>query len=173
MLKLVVFDADKTLWDHHNISDFEEPLKLVGTDSVEDSKGNKLTLFPYVREALKEIKSMNLLLGLATWNIPQKTERVLKLLNLWDVFDFIASNDYPYKFLGLTEIIVKARERGYRIRPEEIAFFDDRRVHFGNVWLYLGRVNCFEMWTDVKSFKEVVEVVKSLMNEGPRNTFKP
>jgi Predicted phosphatase len=27
MLKLVVFDADKTLWDHHNISDFEEPLE--------------------------------------------------------------------------------------------------------------------------------------------------
>ncbi|MEM3350499.1 MAG: magnesium-dependent phosphatase-1, partial [Saccharolobus sp.] len=25
MIKAVVFDADKTLWDHHNISEFEEP----------------------------------------------------------------------------------------------------------------------------------------------------
>ncbi len=27
MIKVVVFDADKTLWDHYNISEFVEPLK--------------------------------------------------------------------------------------------------------------------------------------------------
>ncbi|MGC9105955.1 MAG: magnesium-dependent phosphatase-1 [Thermoprotei archaeon] len=166
MIKAVVFDADKTLWDHHNISAFVEPLRLVGTDSVEDSAGNKLTLFPYVRETLKEIKNMGLLLGLATWNVPDKTEKVLKLLGLWDYFDIIVSKDFPYKFLHLTELILIARDRGIKIKPEEIAFFDDRRVHFGNVWLYLGDVKCYEMWKDVKSFQEVLAIVKSLAKEG-------
>ncbi len=162
MIKAVVFDADKTLWDHHNISIFKEPLTLVNRDSVVDSDGNKLTLFPYVREALKGIKDMGLILGMATWNFPEKTERVLKLLGLWDLFDVVISRDYPYKFLHLSEFILRLRDMGITIRPEEIAFFDDRRAHFGNVWLYLGGVKCFEMWKDVKSFEEVLELVRKL-----------
>lgn len=162
MIKAVVFDADKTLWDHHNISIFKEPLTLVDRDSIADAEGNKLTLFPFVREALKGIKDMGLTLGLATWNYPEKAERVLKLLGLWDLFDVVISRDYPFKFLYLSEFVLRVRDLGVHIRPEEIAFFDDRRAHFGNIWLYLGKVRCFEMWKDVKSFQEVLEVVRKL-----------
>ncbi|MFP3189416.1 MAG: magnesium-dependent phosphatase-1, partial [Sulfolobaceae archaeon] len=46
MIKVVVLDADKTLWDHPNISDLKPPLKLVNENSLEDSSGSKVTLFP-------------------------------------------------------------------------------------------------------------------------------
>ncbi|MEM3292941.1 MAG: magnesium-dependent phosphatase-1, partial [Metallosphaera sp.] len=36
MIKLVIFDADKTVWDHYNISEFEAPLKLVDENVLQD-----------------------------------------------------------------------------------------------------------------------------------------
>jgi len=161
MIKVVVFDADKTLWDHHNISIFKKPYKLLSENSIEDFSGNKLTLFPEVRETLKEIKNMGLITALATWNLPEKTDEILTLLKLKDYFDIIVSRDYPFKFLFISEIINRTREKGVLVKPEEIMFVDDRRVHFGNVWLYLGNVKCLEMWGDIHSHKQILEKIKS------------
>ncbi|BFH74473.1 magnesium-dependent phosphatase-1 [Sulfurisphaera javensis] len=161
MIKIVVFDADKTLWDHYNISIFKKPYKLINENSIEDSEGNKLTLFPEVRETLKNIKDMGLLLGLATWNLPEKTDEILSLLGLKEYFDIIVSKDFPFKFIFLIEIINKIREKGISIKPDEIMFIDDRRVHFGNTWLYLGNVKCVEIWSDIFHHKQILEKIKS------------
>lgn len=161
MIKVVVFDADKTLWDHHNISIFKKPYKLVNENSVEDSSGNKLTLFPDVRDTLKKIKDMGIITALATWNLPEKTEEILTLLNLKEYFDIIVSRDFPFKFLYISEIINRVKEMDITIRPDEIIFVDDRRVHFGNVWLYLGDIKCLEMWNDIHSHKQILEKIKS------------
>ena len=160
MIKLVVFDADKTLWDHHNVSIFRKPYKLLDEDSIEDSAGNRLKLFPEVREILKEIKNMGLIIALATWNLPEKIDEILTLLNLKEYFDIIISRDYPFKFLFLIEIINRMKEKGILLNPEEIVFINDRRDHFGNIWLYLGNVKCLEMWKDIHNHKEILEKIK-------------
>mgnify|MGYP001772497648 CR=1 FL=1 len=162
MIKLVVFDADKTLWDHYNVSIFKKPYKLLNQNSIEDSTGNKLTLFPEVRNTLKEIKNMGLTIALATWNLPDKIDEILALLNLKEYFDIIVSRDHPYKFLLLAEIINRAKEKGILVKPEEIMLIDDRKAHFGNIWLYLGNVKCLEMWGDIHNYKDILEKIKSL-----------
>lgn len=158
--KLVIFDADKTLWDHHNISEFEEPIKIVSEDEIEDCKGRKLKVFPEVRETLKELKDRGIILALATWNLPEKTEKILKILRLDNFFDVVVSKDFPYKFIMLSEIFVKIKERGISVKPEEIIFVDDKRIHFGNVWLYLGNIKCVEMWKDIKTHREILNLIK-------------
>lgn len=159
-VKLVIFDADKTLWDHHNISEFEEPIKAINENEIEDSKGRRLKVFPEVRETLKELKDKGILLGLATWNIPEKTDKVLKTLKLDNFFDIIISKDFPYKFIMISEIFIKLKNKGITVRPEETIFVDDRRLHFGNVWLYLGNIKCIEMWKDIKNHKEILKLVE-------------
>ncbi|NON62588.1 magnesium-dependent phosphatase-1 [Acidianus sp. RZ1] len=160
MIKTVIFDADKTLWDHYNISEFEEPLKVINETQVEDSNGNKLTLFPSVKETLKELKKRGIIVGMATWNFPHKTTAVLKALELEKYFDIIISRDYPFKFIMITEILNNLRyEKNISIKPEEVLFVDDRRIHFGNVWLYLGNVKCVEMWKDIHDHKEIFSFI--------------
>ncbi len=56
MIKLVIFDADKTLWDHYNISEFEEPFSVIDGNVLRDSKGRTLKVFPNVRRTLDELK---------------------------------------------------------------------------------------------------------------------
>ncbi|GAA5418926.1 hypothetical protein Stok01_00882 [Sulfurisphaera tokodaii] len=161
MIKIVVFDADKTLWDHYNISIFKKPYKLINENSIEDSEGNRLTLFPEVRDTLKSLKDMGLFIGLATWNLPEKTYEILDLLKIREYFDIITSKDYPFKFIFIAEIIDKMREKGIYLKPDEIMFIDDRRVHFGNTWLYLGNIKCLEMWSDIIHHKQILEKIKS------------
>ncbi len=166
MIKLVVFDADKTLWDHHNISLFEEPLKIINQNSIEDSKGNKLTLFPSVRETLQKLKEMGLYLALVTWNFPEKTQLVLKALKLDHFFDLVVSHDYPFKFLYISEIISRFHEKGINLKPVEFVFIDDRKINFGNTWLYIGNVVCLEMWGDINDHRQIVEKIKTIYNSN-------
>jgi len=159
-IKVVIFDADKTLWDHYNISEFEEPIKIINRDEIEDIKGRKLKVFPEVRSTLEELKRNNLILGMATWNYPEKTERMLGILNLRRYFDVIVSRDFPFKFIMISEIINELKNRGISVKPENIMFIDDRRVHFGNVWLYLGKVKCVEMWKDISCHSQILKLLE-------------
>ncbi|WP_338600592.1 magnesium-dependent phosphatase-1 [Sulfolobus tengchongensis] len=166
MIKAVVFDADKTLWDHHNISEFEEPLKIVDANTLEDSKGRALHLFPEVRETLRELKNRGYILGLATWNYEEKAIKVLSALDLMQYFHVIVAKPFPYKFLMLSYIMIEIRNRmNVRIKPDEILFLDDRRGHFGNIWLYLGNVKCLEMWKDVTRYVEIFDIIKGVDSE--------
>lgn len=159
MVKAVVFDADKTLWDHHNISDFSPPL-TVKDDTVTDNEGRKLTLFEGVRETLAELKSLGLILGVATWNNEQKTQMVFSALGLTEYFDLIISSELPFKYVMISKFIAGMSARRIYISPEDIMFIDDRKGHFGNIWMYVGRVKCVEMWNEVRSYKEILNLVK-------------
>ena len=165
MIKVVVFDADKTLWDHHNVLEFEEPLKLVDANTIEDSKGRVLHLYPEVREVLKELKNKGLILGLATWNTEEKIIKILNMLDLIQYFDIIVARTYPYKFLMLSDIIIEIHKRNIHVKPNEILFLDDRRGHFGNVWLYLGNVKCLEMWKDITRYRDIFNILNDATNE--------
>ncbi len=93
---------------------------------------------------------------MATWNFPHKTEKVLRALDLDHYFDVIVSRDFPFKFIMISEIMRKLRESGTSLKSEEVMFVDDRRAHFGNVWLYLGKIKCLEMWKDVNDHLEIL-----------------
>ncbi|MEM3947648.1 MAG: magnesium-dependent phosphatase-1, partial [Metallosphaera sp.] len=141
---------------HYNISEFEAPLKLVDENVLQDSLGRTLKLFPNVRKTLEKLKERGVKIGMATWNFPEKTKAVLETLGLDKYFDVVISRDFPFKFIMISEIIKRLREQGMSVKPEEILFVDDRRAHFGNVWLYLGNINCLEMWKDVNDHMELI-----------------
>jgi len=163
VIKLVIFDADKTLWDHHNISEFEGEVRKIEKDIIVDAKGNKLKLAEGVRETLEFLKKMKVIIGMATWNYEDKLIKILELLEIKAYFDIIISKPFPYKFIMIKEIIRILTEKGINVKPEEIIFIDDRRQHFGYVWFYDGNIKCIEMWKDVKSFSELLELLKNFI----------
>ncbi|MEX2705806.1 MAG: hypothetical protein Q6352_011160 [Candidatus Freyrarchaeum guaymaensis] len=63
--KLVVFDADDTLWNvsKRYASLLKPPLKPTGTDTLRDSEGSTVRLLPGVRKVLKELKERGILIS--------------------------------------------------------------------------------------------------------------
>ena len=41
MIRLIVLDADGTIWDHHNVTELRGPFKLVSKDVAEGHKRSK------------------------------------------------------------------------------------------------------------------------------------
>ncbi|BBD73999.1 magnesium-dependent phosphatase-1 [Sulfodiicoccus acidiphilus] len=161
VIKAVVYDADKTLWNHHNISELVEPMSVSG-DVLVDGRGDRVVVFPGVRDTLKTLRETGIMLGLATWNYESATKRVLSLLDLR--FDVVVSKDYPYKFMMLMEFLIRASQLGMRIKPDEVLYVDDRRDHFGYIWFHIGKVKCLEMWKDVKEHREILKMIENEPN---------
>jgi magnesium-dependent phosphatase-1 len=164
MVKLIVYDVDKTIWDHYNVSEFEPPFKKEN-NSIYDSKGRKLTLFPGVRETLIEVSKYNVFLGLATWNNEKPLYEILDMLGILRFFKYVVARPYPYKSYMLLEIIKELRKAGNNLKPEEIVYIDDRRIHFGKIWLELGPVKCIEMWKDFKDHFALKEFLVNLISK--------
>ena len=53
VIKLVVFDADMTLWTHPDISSLVLPFKLVSRDVLTDANGKTCQLFDGMHELLE------------------------------------------------------------------------------------------------------------------------
>nr|MDO8077513.1 magnesium-dependent phosphatase-1 [Candidatus Freyarchaeota archaeon] len=84
--KLVVFDADDTLWNvsKRYASFLKPPLKPTGTDTLRDSEGSTVRLLPGVRKVLKELKERVILISIASLNSPEPN-MVLECLKLFQL----------------------------------------------------------------------------------------
>ena len=69
MVKIVVFDLDSTLWDHIDVSSMKPPFKLLDDNTIIDSIGDKLRLYPCVRKILEKLKNRRYKLSIASWNV--------------------------------------------------------------------------------------------------------
>lgn len=45
-IRLVIFDCDRTLWEHHDVAETTPPFRRVDQDSLEDARGERVRLFP-------------------------------------------------------------------------------------------------------------------------------
>ena len=108
-IQLIVFDLDKTLWDHEDASTLEPPYKRIGEDSIVDSHGRTLSLYPNVRNILKELKSRGLLLAIASWNL-ERVGEILRILDIAKYFDVICIEPHPDKAKMLRKILMELRK---------------------------------------------------------------
>jgi magnesium-dependent phosphatase-1 len=65
-IRLVIFDADKTLWTHSDISRLVLPFRLVSRDVITDANGESFQLFDGVRELLEGLESKRVLITMAS-----------------------------------------------------------------------------------------------------------
>jgi len=105
--KVVIFDLDGTIWDHEDISTLSSPFRVISEEIIEDSKGTQVKIYPYVRDTLRELKSLGLILAIASWNKENIALEALKAFNLIDFFDYYCIEYHPMKEKMIKKILEK------------------------------------------------------------------
>jgi len=134
MIKLVIFDADDTLWAAYGIwaSLLVPPLKKINEDEIRDFEGKTIKLFEGVRQLLKTLKDRGILISLVSLN-DQEPNRVAECLELFElshyfVYPQVNWNDKGQNIKKILELLQK--NDGKTIQFNEVLFIDD---HFSNI----------------------------------------
>nr|MDO8077407.1 magnesium-dependent phosphatase-1 [Candidatus Freyarchaeota archaeon] len=133
MIKLVIFDADETLWASYGywVSLLTPPLRRVD-DEIVDSEGKRITLFRGVRQLLETLRERGILISLVSLN-DSEPNRVLECLELFGLRDYIV---YPQVNWGdkgenIRRVLSLLKEKdGINIDCSEVLFVDD---HISNI----------------------------------------
>jgi magnesium-dependent phosphatase-1 len=161
-IKLVVFDADKTLWSHHNVSSLSLPFRLVNCDTLADANGETFWLFQGIRELLEELRTKHIIMTIASWNKPEPVKEALRLFEINPFFMIVKAEFHPDKHHMIESTISELAEKGTKIRPNEILYIDDRTIHLENVRKMLGPIHFIQMWVDVKKPRDICEFLEKL-----------
>ena len=156
VIRLVVFDADRTLWDHSDISSLTLPFKKVDKNSLIDANEVSLNLFNGIRELLKELRKRGIIIALATWNKPEQIFEAIHLLEIEEFFKIIKAEFYPNKHLLIKKILSKLLKEGIQIKPSEVLYIDDQKRHLKDIHDTIGKVAFIQMWKDVKAPSEIL-----------------
>ena len=165
LIKLVVMDADGTIWNHHSVSELVSPFRLISRDIAEDRYGEKVVLKERLREFLEFAKHKRILVSLASWNEP---ENVFELLSIFKIFDYLVypmAEPHPNKHSMIKKILTNLEMSGKRIYPEEVLYIDDRDIHLIDVRENIGEVNFLKFGYDVKSWQDVINKLNRLIDD--------
>ena len=162
MIKLIIFDADETLWtmDRGFASLLTPPLKRTGLDMLVDADGKELRLFNGVRDLLNILREKGILLSIASSNHydPNMVEECLRTLEL-DFFIYPQVN-YRDKGENVRNLLNLLKEKLWEaINFEEIIFVDDSRAHIFNVKNLCPGINVLHVGSDISDVTEIMKYI--------------
>ena len=167
-IKLIIFDADKTLWDHPDISLTNLPFQRIDEDTLVDKIGSEVHLYRWVREMLQRLKEQGIIISLASWNTPESCLEALQKLDLVRYFRHPKVEPHPEKHRMIKELLEDLRGEGVKIEPSEILYVDDKSRHLDDVRKQVGEIRFLQMWVDVKDHTEILEYVRSCQGNTAR-----
>ncbi len=159
-IKLVVLDLDGVIWDHLNASELQLPLKKINANTLEDVKGEKISINPGIRYLLEKLKEKGIIISVASWNDPKPVFEALKLFGITEYFKHPQIMDQPNKGEMIKSILEKLREENITVKPEETLYIDDRLVHLEEVKKIVPGVHFLQIWVDVKDMDEILEFIE-------------
>ncbi|WXG41560.1 MAG: magnesium-dependent phosphatase-1 [Candidatus Freyarchaeum deiterrae] len=129
MIKLVIFDADETLWTTYGYwaSLLVPPLEKVNDSEIRDSEGKRLTLFDGVRQLLETLNDRGILISLVSIN-DHEPNRVAECLELFELDRFFVypQVDWGDKGQNIKKVLNLLRENdGKILKYDEVLFVDD------------------------------------------------
>ncbi len=126
---LVVFDLDFTLWDAGGTwCDHTNPPYKRVNNHIEDAYGAKITLYPDVRDILKELQQKNIPLALASrTGAPDWAQELLNLFEIDHFFDF--KEIYPSSKIAHFNQLKTSSKTSFN----QMIFFDDEMRNIQDV----------------------------------------
>jgi len=155
-IKLVVFDADKTLWSHPNASSLTLPFKLVNENVISDANGETFHLFDGTREMLGKLQKRKIIITVASWNKPEPVNDALRLFGIDKFFKIVKAEFHPNKHLMIEDTLLELSEEGIKLEPDEILYVDDRTIHLEQVRSRIGAIHFIQMGVDVEKPSEIL-----------------
>jgi magnesium-dependent phosphatase-1 len=171
-IRLVIFDANMTLWNHPDVSSLTLPFKKVDKNSLIDAKGEALRLFDGIIDLLKGLKERGLIISLVTWNKPEHVDEAIHLLEIDKLFNFVEVEFTPNKHLLIARILARLSKKGVQLEPHEILYVDDQTRHLKDIYDKVGRVIYLQMWEDVKEPSEILTYIDYVHKMACREGFK-
>jgi magnesium-dependent phosphatase-1 len=156
-MKLFILDCDRTLWDGVS-SHLVGALRRSGEDSIVDTLGRRIRLYPTVRETLKRLSDQGDLLSFVSWNARGgNLLLVLKLFGLLPLFQYGSVSLRHSKVRMVSRILQKTRNDGFDQDFLQVYFIDDarralRRVSARYPWITVipaKGLKTFELLTSV------------------------
>ncbi|MDQ7850564.1 MAG: magnesium-dependent phosphatase-1 [Armatimonadota bacterium] len=158
-VKLVIFDLDRTLWDHANVSALVLPVHRVDEETVEDAAGTRVRLHPGARQVLEELHRRGVVLSIASWNQPEPVFAVLEALGLREYFLLPRVEPHPYKERTIPELLSDLSARGLALHPREVLYVDDRALHLRRVRAALPEIHTLQPGVEITALAEVLAFV--------------
>lgn len=159
VIRLVVFDADKTLWSHRNVSSLVLPLKPINQNVISDAEGETFHLFNGIRKLLIELKKKKVIITLASWNKPEPVKEALRLFEIDKFFKYVKAEFHPKKYLLIRDILSELSKEDIKVNLDEILYIDDRTLHLEQITRRIGRPHFLQMWVDVKTPNDILKYV--------------
>lgn len=160
MIRLIVLDADRTIWDHHNVTELRGPFKLVSREVAEDANGVKVKLNYKLVDFLEFVSKKGILVSLASWNEPKNVFELLSLFGIDKYFVFPMAEPHPNKYIMIQKIVSKLKQEGVYISPDEILYIDDRDIHLNEIREKVGNVKFLRFGTDIKNWQEAIDKIE-------------
>ncbi|MDQ7820907.1 MAG: magnesium-dependent phosphatase-1 [Armatimonadota bacterium] len=155
-VRLVIFDCDRTLWDHPNVTALRLPVRRVDDLTVEDADGVRVRLRPGAREVLEGLRARGILVSVASWNRPEPVQAIFEALELSHYFTRPKVEHHPYKEQTIGRLLDELAADGLALRPEEVLFVDDRMMHLDRVRRALGPVRTALAGVEVTDLRDVL-----------------
>ena len=144
-IKLVVFDADKTLWTHSDISSLILPFKLVSSNILTDANGETFQLFDGTRELLEGLNNRGVIVAIASWNKPEPVKEALRLFAIDQFLEIVRAEFHPDKYLMIESIISELARMEIELNAHEILYVDDQTLHLERIRKKIGLMHFIQM----------------------------
>ena len=155
-IRLVIFDCDRTLWHHEDVSSLDLPFHKVDDETVADARGIPVRLFSGVRDVLEALGRSGVVCSVASGNHPEPVLAVLDLLDLRRFFTHPKVEFHPHKDRMVRALLAELRDEGVDVHPEEILFVDDRARNLDAVRAAIGPIETMQPGVDFTDFREVL-----------------
>ncbi len=155
-VRLVILDCDRTLWDHHNVTELHPPFARLDAATVTDANGVAVRLLPGATALLEALRGRGILISIVSWNEPAPVFAILDLLGLRDYFVRPKVEFHPYKERMVVELLAELSADGVPLRADEILYVDDRALHLRRVRRAVGPVQVLRAGVDIRNLREVL-----------------
>lgn len=166
LIRLVVFDADDTLWDRSDISALNPPFTRLREDLLVDRSGVRIQLFQGVKEALKELNAKGIVVSMASWNRPQPVFEALRRFGIEEYFTHPKVEFHPNKHEMIRSLLADLATEGIIMKPEEILYVDDSMRHIDIVREKIGPVRFLQFGVDITGIPDVLKHIGNGRNDS-------
>lgn len=160
MIKLVIFDADETLWKSHGIwaSLLVPPLRKVNDNEIIDSEGKRITLVNGLRQLLKTLKDRGILISLVSLN-DNKPNRVAECLELFELYHYFEHPQINWNDKGqnIKKVLKLFEENGNNINCNETLFVDDHMSNIRKAKAACPEIVALHIGSDISKVTEIIK----------------